>query len=78
MKQSGETSKICSFSLIIIGMLIYLFIYLCIYLVIFSSTLFLLANVNCIFVRLIKIFKKKKTQLFPEVEVNSEIYSIEP
>ena len=48
------------------------------YLFIFSSTLFLLANVNCIFVRLIKIFKKKKTQLFPEVEVNSEIYSIEP
>ena len=51
MKQSGETSKICSFSLIIIGMLIYLFI--------FSSTLFLLAYVNCIFVKkLIKMSKK--------------------
>ena len=55
MKQSGETSKICSFSLIIIGMLIYL----CIYLFIFSSTLFLLAYVNCIFVKKsIKILKK--------------------
>ena len=55
MKQSGETSKICSFSLIIIGMLIYL----CIYLFIFSSALFLLAYVNCIFVKkLIKIFLK--------------------
>ena len=55
MKQSEETSKICSFILIIIGMLIYL----CIYLFILSSTLFLLAYVNFIFVKkLIKIFKK--------------------
>ena len=55
MKQSGETSKICSFSLIIIGMLIYLGMYL----FIFSSALFLLAYVNCIFVKkLIKIFLK--------------------
>ena len=53
MKQSGETSKICSFSLIIIEMLIYLFI--------FSSTLFLVAYVNCIFVKkLIKMFLKKR------------------
>ena len=73
MKQSGETSKICPFSLIIIGMLIYLFIYLfiylCIYLFIFPSTLVLLAYVNCIFVKkLIKIFKRKKKKMLKENE----------
>ena len=49
MKQSGETSKICSINNYRNA---YLFIYLCMYVCIyFSSTLFLLAYVNCILVK---------------------------